>query len=113
MIRRPPRSTPFPYTTLFRSGFIMTDERLTQSLEEQLRDVHATNADLRERLAEADARDSEARTLSVRGRDALAQLEKAYAKQKAAEDAAAAARRTQENAERDVLRGELKELRER
>src|SRR3712207_6868203 len=24
MIRRPPRSTPFPYTTLFRSGFMVT-----------------------------------------------------------------------------------------
>src|SRR3712207_8090279 len=28
MIRRPPRSTLFPYTTLFRSGFISTNERL-------------------------------------------------------------------------------------
>src|SRR2546423_15433801 len=93
----------------------MTDERLTQSLEEQLRDVHATNADLRERLAEADARDSEANTLKVQGRDALAQLEKAYSKQKAAEDAAAAARRRQENAEREALhaRGELEELQKR
>src|SRR5256885_11319084 len=25
MIRRPPRSTLFPYTTLFRSGYVLTD----------------------------------------------------------------------------------------
>jgi len=28
----------------------MTDDRIVQRLEEQLRDAHATNADLRERL---------------------------------------------------------------
>src|SRR3712207_7751771 len=28
MIRRPPRSTLFPYTTLFRSGMRLVDERL-------------------------------------------------------------------------------------
>ncbi len=66
-------------------------------------------------LAEADARDSEANTLKVQGRGALAQLEKAYSKQKAAEDAAAAARRKQENAERETLhaRGQLEELQKR
>src|SRR3712207_7405679 len=35
MIRRPPRSTLFPYTTLFRSGFVATEgfpqEQLTRS----------------------------------------------------------------------------------
>src|SRR3712207_9397485 len=41
MIRRPPRSTLFPYTTLFRSTFALLDGRLdealrlSQSLEEQ------------------------------------------------------------------------------
>src|SRR3712207_7898665 len=28
MIRRPPRSTLFPYTTLFRSHVVLTDEKL-------------------------------------------------------------------------------------
>jgi hypothetical protein len=30
----------------------MTDDRIVQRLEEQLRDAHATNADLRERLGD-------------------------------------------------------------
>src|SRR3712207_7063953 len=39
MIRRPPRSTLFPYTTLFRSG----REKLTESGEEDaVRRAHAT-----------------------------------------------------------------------
>src|SRR5689334_24271523 len=32
MIRRPPRSTLFPYTTLFRSGFRMYDPVATEQL---------------------------------------------------------------------------------
>ncbi len=39
MIRRPPRSTLFPYTTLFRS-VIHPDLRFTESLEETLEAVH-------------------------------------------------------------------------
>src|SRR5258708_19544490 len=43
MIRRPPRSTLFPYTTLFRSVFIMQDttnlvEAVTQNLRRMLGD---------------------------------------------------------------------------
>src|SRR5574337_1493593 len=34
MIRRPPRSTLFPYTTLFRSGRLLTERRLTVSVAE-------------------------------------------------------------------------------
>ena len=34
----------------------MADDRLIQRLEEQLRDAHATNADLRARLREAQDR---------------------------------------------------------
>src|SRR3712207_7039232 len=30
MIRRPPRSTLFPYTTLFRSSFFVTDNEICQ-----------------------------------------------------------------------------------
>src|SRR5687768_17968323 len=37
MIRRPPRSTLFPYTTLFRSG----RERLRRHFQQLERDVHA------------------------------------------------------------------------
>src|SRR3712207_7249042 len=33
MIRRPPRSTLFPYTTLFRSELIATDEKMFVVLE--------------------------------------------------------------------------------
>jgi hypothetical protein len=93
----------------------MADDRLVQRLEEQLRDSHATNAELRERLASWEKREYELRSIQVEGRDALAQLEKASAKQKAAEDNAAAAQRKQEDAEREALRanGELEELRNR
>src|SRR5256885_8721193 len=34
MIRRPPRSTLFPYTTLFRSGELRADHLLGQGLDE-------------------------------------------------------------------------------
>src|SRR5256885_3214557 len=34
MIRRPPRSTLFPYTTLFRSGLIMVAIRFTGNYED-------------------------------------------------------------------------------
>jgi hypothetical protein len=93
----------------------MADDRLVQRLEEQLRDSHATNADLRERLGEIKKREEAANVIRVEGRDALAQLEKASAKQKAAEDNAAAAQRKCDDAEREALRtrGALEELRER
>src|SRR5438034_5819920 len=42
MIRRPPRSTLFPYTTLFRSGRVERPHRLhPQKLEPELRMHHA------------------------------------------------------------------------
>jgi hypothetical protein len=93
----------------------MSDDRLVQRLEEQLRDAHATNADLRDRLGDIGKREEAANVIRVEGRDALAQLEKAHAKQKAAEDNAAAAQRKCDDAEREALRvrGELEELRER
>src|SRR5437879_11173373 len=34
MIRRPPRSTLFPYTTLFRSGLLATDDEVDRKLNE-------------------------------------------------------------------------------
>src|SRR3712207_7307691 len=37
MIRRPPRSTLFPYTTLFRSGFSRSRLKRTREVEEEAR----------------------------------------------------------------------------
>src|SRR3712207_8369344 len=34
MIRRPPRSTLFPYTTLFRSMIVRLDERVSQRMDD-------------------------------------------------------------------------------
>src|SRR5256885_11093946 len=58
MIRRPPRSTLFPYTTLFRSA----------SLREPTRE-HQDDAELRElgRLSQAHAADRHPRALARRG----------------------------------------------
>ncbi len=78
----------------------MTDDRIVQRLEEQLRDAHATNADLRERLGDIKKREEAANVIRVEGRDALAQLEKVSAKQKAAEDNAAAAQHKCDDAQR-------------
>src|SRR3712207_8728194 len=53
MIRRPPRSTLFPYTTLFRSGNLRPHPFLTSSLEEVKRldrsRQHSTNTLRRDR----------------------------------------------------------------
>jgi hypothetical protein len=93
----------------------MTDDRIVQRLEEQLRDAHATNADLRERLGDVEQRERAATAKLNEATVLNRQLEKSHAVRKAAEDAAAAARRKQENAERDALRarGELEKLQER
>src|SRR2546429_502583 len=40
MIRRPPRSTLFPYTTLFRSGVITLIETLDERPDQQVPSVH-------------------------------------------------------------------------
>lgn len=90
------------------------DDRLVQRLEEQLRDAHSTNADLRERLGNVEQReraaDAKLSEANVRGQ----QPEKARAEQKAAEDNAAASQSRCAEAEREVLRacGELEEPRE-
>src|SRR3989442_9274068 len=44
MIRRPPRSTLFPYTTLFRSRWVRTQEQLAR-LAESLSGAHALALD--------------------------------------------------------------------
>src|SRR2546427_6258205 len=35
MIRRPPRSTLFPYTTLFRSGIVLVPEQVEHGIDRQ------------------------------------------------------------------------------
>jgi chromosome segregation ATPase len=93
----------------------MTDDRIVQRLEEQLRDAHATNADLRDRLSDIDKREQAARAAVAEGLMCKRQLESAYAKQKQAEAVATTATSKREDAERDALRarGEVEELQER
>src|SRR3712207_7360597 len=55
MIRRPPRSTLFPYTTLFRSGQTLTETVDRLSLIQALKDLDISQArtlDLTHRLTE-------------------------------------------------------------
>src|SRR3989449_3602569 len=40
MIRRPPRSTLFPYTTLFRSAFVLTTQICRRGRDRNLRGLH-------------------------------------------------------------------------
>jgi hypothetical protein len=63
----------------------MADDRMMQRLEEQLRDSHATNAELRERLADADRRAGKDQARVAEANAAIDQLERANAKRKAAE----------------------------
>jgi chromosome segregation ATPase len=90
------------------------DDRLIQRLEEQLRDAHSTNSDLRERLGDVEGRERAADAKVAEANVRLQQLERAHARQKAAEEDAAAAQRTGAGAEREALRarGEMEELRE-
>src|SRR2546422_4350139 len=45
MIRRPPRSTLFPYTTLFRSGYLLGRLQQGENLSLPLRDRYRRSAD--------------------------------------------------------------------
>src|SRR2546425_2160651 len=60
MIRRPPRSTLFPYTTLFRSGFVQDDgvvaAQFQQAAAEAARDLLVDGAADLGRAGEADQR---------------------------------------------------------
>src|SRR2546430_6098145 len=47
MIRRPPRSTLFPYTTLFRSAILVDQERMGANVRSTVGTVTDTNALLR------------------------------------------------------------------
>src|SRR5258708_37844886 len=55
MIRRPPRSTLFPYTTLFRSGVVFRDVTERRELADQLQ--HAQRLEVIGRLASGVAHD--------------------------------------------------------
>src|SRR2546426_7597900 len=58
MIRRPPRSTLFPYTTLFRSDTLVTTQRLGDEMKAAARreaELHMREAELRgEKVVEGD-----------------------------------------------------------
>src|SRR5256885_9823729 len=58
MIRRPPRSTLFPYTTLFRSAHRSVEQRLDEGHEAQA--VHAEANGLEEHVEELDVADCHA-----------------------------------------------------
>src|SRR3712207_6864060 len=49
MIRRPPRSTLFPYTTLFRSGGLVADQRLAPDAFET-NECHRLRIDIQDRV---------------------------------------------------------------
>jgi chromosome segregation ATPase len=93
----------------------MNDDRMIQRLEEQLREAHATNADLRDRLEDIEARERAAGNKLSEAEIHMRQLEKSHAKQKAAEENGAEAQRKCDDAERRLLRarGEIEELHER
>src|SRR2546429_4570713 len=57
MIRRPPRSTLFPYTTLFRSRDVRGDEHLVAPVADDEGGVAAAKGDERVRRGAVDASD--------------------------------------------------------
>jgi hypothetical protein len=57
----------------------MSDERLAQRLEEQLRDAHATNAELRDRLGDVEQRERATEAKMAEANFRLSQLERAHA----------------------------------
>jgi chromosome segregation ATPase len=80
----------------------MTDDRLIQRLEEQLRDAHATNADLREKLNEKLKLESMAAVYHSETGQLREQLERNCVKLKAAQQNAVGAERRVKAAEREV-----------
>jgi hypothetical protein len=89
------------------------DERHVARLEDQLATAHSTNVGLRDRLEAAEKAQATANARVAEANHAISQLEKAHAKQRAAEDHSAAARRAQEEAARKLRRveAELDDLR--
>lgn len=91
------------------------DDRLIHRLEEQLRDAHATNGELRERLLAQEKDEQKARSIRSEFETVQGALAKAHAERKAAENAAAAALRKQKEAEREAshLREDNEQLQEK
>jgi|SRR5262249_34982880 len=91
------------------------DPRMIDHLEQQLVQANATNAELRARVESADRAEASARAAVSEANVRLQQLEKAHARQKAAEDNAAAAQRLQADTERELraVQTENTELRAR
>src|SRR3712207_7369104 len=74
MIRRPPRSTLFPYTTLFRSESIDTAERTKREADELLAEYRQRLTDARQQAEDIVARARKA--AEVNERDSLEQARK-------------------------------------
>jgi hypothetical protein len=94
---------------------LMTEDRLIQRLEEQLRDAHATNAELRERMDYAKRSAAEAGAARV---EALAKAdfaEKLALRLKQSENLTKSAQRKRQEAESKLLRSQEEKdaLRER
>jgi hypothetical protein len=91
----------------------MADVRLIQRLEEQLRDAHATNAELRERIGELERERNRAKVEKLTALERAATVEKLAPRLKQAENLAHAAHRKHEDAESGAtkLRGQNEELR--
>ena len=80
----------------------MADERLIQRLEEQLRDAHASNGELRERLLAQEQDQQKVREIESEFTTVQGALDKAHADRKAAQKDAVAAEKNVRAAERKL-----------
>src|SRR2546425_2017921 len=67
MIRRPPRSTLFPYTTLFRSRHDVDGDHEREAAEQEPREIQVPLARVGERVAERDTQFACGRGAAARG----------------------------------------------
>jgi hypothetical protein len=93
----------------------MADDRMIRGLEEQLRHSHATNAELRERVADSEKSPKAADARAAEANVEFQQVEKLSLSLKQAENLAKASQRKREEAEQEALklRGENVGLRTR
>src|SRR3712207_8288676 len=75
MIRRPPRSTLFPYTTLFRSQRLNADQALLRDLASEIEWAKVSNVTPATYAQVAEAR---GRSVANQGRDVVAHVFEAY-----------------------------------
>src|SRR2546422_8394668 len=68
MIRRPPRSTLFPYTTLFRSQLDETVRRFESEAKEKRREWESLQTDLRSKKTALEQERSEEHTSELQSR---------------------------------------------